>query len=121
MTEPEMKNSVRRHFLWHTIVQKVVDKVKEIPNVQELRGNTELCLLVCNIVENLVEKGNKHKLDKEALVVDALNAVFSLNADEIEQVKNTVQFLWDNDKIKKLPRLKFIAGVVFQWVSKKFL
>ena len=65
--------------------------------------NPELTLLVCNIIENSISNnGTTHKIDKKQLAVEILTVTFNLTAVEITQVKDQIDFLYNNGKIVKI-------------------
>ena len=73
--------------------------------------NNEFLLLICNLVEHLVNK-KKYKIDKKVLVVEILNQLFTLNAVEKANVESNIEFLWNNKNIKKVSAFKlFCVGV----------
>ena len=121
MTEPPYKHSLKKHVVWNSVKQTTIDKLNEIPRVVDCKHDPELILLVCNIVENQIVKGNPHQLDKKQLVCEILNTIFDFTPEDIEQIKTTVEFLHDNAKIERLPRLKYVAGLVFGWVKRRIL
>ena len=73
--------------------------------------------MICNIVENSIHKGNKNKIDKKQLVCDCIQQLFCLQPQEIEAVKNQIDYLFNNKLIKKIPFLtksyKFIKSYFF--------
>eukprot|EP01035_Chromulina_nebulosa_P035477 gene35477-47701_t len=113
MTTPPLKNTLRKHFIWNDVKQKTIDKLNDIPRIVDLKHDPEIILLTCNIVENQISKGNPHQLDKKELVCEILNTIFDFTPEDIEQIKTTILFLHDNAKIERLPRLKYVAGLVF--------
>jgi hypothetical protein len=78
-----------------------------------------LVLTVCNIVENYISNGNKKKIDKKQLVVDALNKVFSYSENEKMLVASLIDFLFNNGKIKKLSFLKLAKNFVSGYLKAK--
>ena len=96
----------------------ICEKVKEIPELENLcvHGIIELELinLVCNLVENAIQDGNKHKINKNVLVVKVLSKLFSISPVEISNVENQIDYLYNNRKIKKLK----ISKKVFVYFTK---
>lgn len=60
-------------------------------------GTVQRC---CELIENMVKK--KDKIDKFDVAVKVLTIVCNLQAGEIPQLRNTVQFLLDSKAIKKV-------------------
>lgn len=118
------KNSLRKKEKQEKLKKIIVARVNQIQNYQQLRANNnidqELILLVCNCVENLVKK--KYNIDKKQFVVDILSAVFpSLSQIEIDNIKNVVQFLFDNLLIQVVPILDKSKYIAWAWIKRKFL
>ena len=69
LTDLPFKNSLKRHTDFFTLLNLIVEKVLEIPEIASLsvNGNVELELinLVCNLIENAIPNGNKLKIDKK--------------------------------------------------------
>jgi hypothetical protein len=84
------------------IKNKIIARISELGiTVATYRLNNEFLLLICNLVEHLVNK-KKYKIDKKVLVVEILNQLFTLNAVEKANVESNIEFLWNNKNIKKV-------------------
>ena len=59
----EYKHSLNIFFVYNDLVNKIVEKIKEIPNYENLKLDVELTLHICNIIENIITK--KDKVDKK--------------------------------------------------------
>lgn len=94
------------------IKNKIIARISELGiTVATYRLNNEFLLLICNLVEHLVNK-KKYKIDKKVLVVEILNQLFTLNAVEKANVESNIEFLWNNKNIKKVSAFKlFCVGV----------
>lgn len=102
------------------IKAKILERINELGiSTASYRMNNEFLLLVCNLVEHLVNK-KKYKIDKKALVIDVLNAIFSLNPAEKVTTENNIEFLWNNKNIKKVSKFYlFCCGVKEYLCGKK--
>ena len=114
------KNSLLTHASFHGLLNDVYDIIKTIPNISELKTDPEFLLLVCRIVECKMGK-NKQNIDKKDLVINILDKVFTLTDGEKEIFKANIQFLYDNNKIKKVSVLKLAILYVGEWVNRRFL
>ena len=94
-------------------------KIQSIPNFQSLKGDVELILYACNILENYHVDVNAKKIDKKELVVNAFVELFSLNDDEKLTLNNTIQFLFDHKNIKQIKKVVVIGNKFLSWVMKK--
>jgi hypothetical protein len=102
------------------IKNKIIARISELGiTVATYRLNNEFLLLICNLVEHLVNK-KKYKIDKKVLVVEILNQLFTLNAVEKANVESNIEFLWNNKNIKKVSAWKlFCVGIKEYFSSKK--
>lgn len=94
------------------IKSKIITRINELGiTIATYRLNNEFLLLVCNLVEHLVNK-KKYKIDKKILVVEIFTQLFNLNAIEKTTVESNIEFLWNNKNIKKVSAFKlFCVGV----------
>ena len=75
---------------------------------------------MCNIIENSINNNSKyHKIDKKQLAVDILQPPFNLNPSEIQQLKDQIDFLYNNNQIVKLSGFKKTLNGVSGWFKKK--
>lgn len=115
-----LKNKLNTHVVYHGLIKKIVDQIcNEIPKFNDLKNNPELTLLICNLIENVVKKSDD--VDKKQLVCDVLTTIFNLTPEEIEATKIEIQFMYDHNKIRKVPWRKYIPNVIGAWIKKKFL
>lgn len=96
----------------NAIKAQILARINELGiSTASYRMNNEFLLLVCNLVEHLVNK-KKYKIDKKALVVDVLNSIFNLTAPEKVTIENNIEFLWNNKNIKRVSQFYlFCCGV----------
>ena len=96
-----LKNSLQQSSKFQEISDKILSRVKDIPNLSEHRTNNELIALVCNLIENLVKK--KYNLNKlELLLFTFKRALPDLTIEEEQIIKSAVEFLHVNKLIKKI-------------------
>lgn len=104
-----LKNTLDSHFKYNKILTTIFTKLNEIPNIHELRNhNVDLIKLVCNLIENLIEKGNRNKINKLELAIDVFKRLFNYQPNEIEILKNIINFLWSKKHIKKISNIQLI-------------
>ncbi len=112
-----LKNTLQKHSLINTVKNDTISVIQAIPKFDQLKLDLEMTSYVCNLIENAVL--GKTKLDKKALVVEILTDVFGLTDDETHLLDNQIQYLFDNDKIKKISMLKYIGKTLLSWFVKK--
>jgi hypothetical protein len=116
-----LKNSLVAHNTFYSLLIEVSDIITKIAEYQKLKGDPELILLITRILEVKMGK-NTTGIDKKELVVSIYQKVFgALTPEEITVLKSSVQFLYDNGKIKGASVLK--AGFAFlkDFIFRKFL
>ena len=122
ITDVGFKNSLKKHNIVYSLIEQVSEKIKQIPQHEKLRVEIELVKNVCLIVENMVSKKNKKSkqpIDKKQLVVDALTAVFSYSEQEKGLIISLIDFLFNNDQIKRLPYYKLAKNLFISFVNQK--
>ena len=105
-----LKNNMDKHNIYYSLLKLVTEKIRLIPNYEILKNEIELVLLVCNIIENVVKKNNKTKIDKKQLVIDIFSSVFGLSPPDILSLKITIDFLFNNKLIKQISLKKYIKS-----------
>ena len=105
-----LKNNMDKHNIYYSLLKLVTEKIRLIPNYEILKNEIELVLLVCNIIENVVKKNNKTKIDKKQLVIDIFSTVFGLSPPDIISLKITIDFLFNNKLIKQISLKKYIKS-----------
>ena len=111
----KFKNKLSKHNIVYSLIEQISEKIKLIPQHEKLRTEIELVKTCCNIVENLVQRKNKKQkqpIDKKQLVIDALTAVFSYNEQEKALVFSLIDYLFNNDQIKKFSYYKLTKNFI---------
>lgn len=68
------------------------------------RGSPEIVKFVANCIENSIAKGNKHKVDKLALLLEILSAVCpAFSQPDKDAAKQLVEFMLAHNQIKRQP------------------
>jgi hypothetical protein len=105
----KVKNSIKLFVKGNIIVDQIIKHVQQIPNYQNLKNDMELLEYICQMIEEMVKKGNRkkqNKIDKQQLVITILQQLFQLNPNEIEIVKKTIEYFVANGIVKKKAVLK---------------
>ena len=78
-----LKHSIQKHVTYKGIVLGIVEKIRtEIPDIDELKLNPEITKLVCNLVEDIIKKGNPFGIEKQTLVLEILTKQFDLTPSQ---------------------------------------
>jgi hypothetical protein len=118
------RNSLKRQEKLHVIKNAIVNKIQRDIDISKLRENNiinnELILFCSNCVEELVKK--KYSINKKEFVIDILRTIFgSLNESEVNQIKQHIEFVFENQLIKKVELNYKARVVVWNWIQRKFL
>jgi len=118
------KHKLKHHNYYYGLVSKISDLIMNIPEYgrDNIRVELELIRTVCNIVENSnIPKNNKEnlKVDKKKLVIDALHKVFVYNENEKNIVANIIDFLFNNNFIKKIGYYKIVKNFAMKCIKAK--
>jgi len=115
----KFKNNLSKHNIVYSLIEQISEKIKLIPQHEKLRTEIELVKTCCNIVENLVQRKNKKQkqpINKKQLVVDALSIVFNYSETEKELVYSLIDYLFNNDQIKRFSYYKlskqFLSSII---------
>lgn len=120
------KNSLARDKLIHSVVERVVEKVRKDLNLTPAdKNNMELLLMVATIIENFVSnKGKKYKkkINKLALLHEIYKQLFPLlTPAELDAIAVNVEMLLDRGMIKTYSFAKRIWKNLVAWIEKKVL
>jgi len=107
------KHSLKKSQLANDLLVVLRQKVSEYPATHQLKGCSEFILFCCKLIENLVLK--KDKIDKKELLKDVFKQLFNLQAPELLVLDATVEFLWSNGLICKIP----FSKKTINWFKKK--
>jgi hypothetical protein len=100
----KIKNSIKVFTKTNILVDKLIKHIQTIPNYQNLKNDLELLEYICQMIEQLIKKGNRkkqNKIDKKQLVINVLQQLFQLNPTEIQIVDKTIEYFVSNGIVKK--------------------
>jgi len=117
------KNSLARDKRTHEAIDKICEKITEIPKHQEYKLDMELLTMVCVMVEHLVDnKDAKIKVSKKDVVFDAYKRVFgNIKAEDLVVIDRNIQYLHENGKIKKKGLFNVVYASICDWITRKIL
>jgi hypothetical protein len=120
------KNSLARDKLIHSVIERVVEKVRADLNLNASdKNNMELLLMVATIIENFVSnkgKKDKKKVNKLALLHEIYKRLFTtITQPELDAIAVNVEMLLDRKMIKTYSIAKRIWKNLKAWVEKKVL
>lgn len=113
------KNTISRQLKREKLKKNIIEKLNEIPDLQNLKMDIELALFVCRCIESEVKKDDK--IVKKDLFIEIIQGIFTLNRDETSAVEKQLEFLHENNKITKSKIINYIYNSVGDWFSRKIL
>jgi len=117
----EFQHSLKTLSTTTEVRQLILDKLKDIPQLQTLKFCPELLLFICNLIENAVQDRKIKKIDKKEFVISIVSEIFSLSEEEKPIYDNMIEFLHNNKKIKKVDLLKITCYSVWGWMKRRVL
>ena len=118
------KNKLNKDIKIKTLISKIIERVGDIPQYHEYRGNQELLKLICSIVENEIDnKKNKVKIDKKDIVMQCYVQLFNdkMTPTELKNIGDNIEFMHENGLIlKRVGCYVKVYEVVKDWIIKKF-
>ena len=115
----KFKNKINSHVVFNNTVKQIVEEIQKIPKYNDLKGNPEIVLMVCNCVENIITK--KDGCNKKDIVIEVLKTVFNLNDVETKLLSSTIECFWSNNMIVNMKRIEKVSKIVGGWFYRKFL
>ena len=112
-----LKANILNDWKRSEIKTKIISRVNElnIP-ISQYKNDTEFLTLICNLVEYLIVK--KDYINKKDLVILIYNELFGLTAEETETLKNNVDIIHLQKKIKKVSWWKLFKCGIYEYVKK---
>ena len=121
MKEIKFKRKLREHSIIRTIIQKCVCRIKEIPQYQILKYESQLIRDIMNVVNEQLSNERKIEkvVDKKEIVKEVYKSVFKeeINEDLENYINKKINFLLDTKIVKK----KKLIIKVLKYVVKKVL
>jgi hypothetical protein len=113
-----------KHSLWEAsqrsaLCAAICDRVKEVDNYEKLKFDNELLIFLCSCVENSVDKKDKTKINKKALVFEVLDKLFEMSSDDKAILSASIEFLHSNKLIKKVGTLKKYSRLASDFFFKR--
>ena len=123
---PDLKSDiVPKHALYddikkNVIIQKIIAEIQKIPEYSKYRIDLELITFIINQVENMITKKKQGALKKD-IVLTVFQKLFNLSPQEIKLLSDSIDFLSNNKRIKKLSIYKKYLKPFGKYLVKKFV
>ena len=118
------KNALLVKQLYSKVFKSLYEELSAFDTKRELLSDMEFLSLACNLAEHLVDAQKKHlktlKIDKMKLVCDVFKVIYETTPEDEEKLKTQIQFIFDNEMIKKVSTTRFIKKKLSAWITKQF-
>jgi hypothetical protein len=113
-----LKNNLLLDWKKQDIKNKIINRINELNiNCTNYKTDNEFITLICNLVEYLVSK--KDNVNKKEMVISVFNDLFGLTSEEQENLKNTIDIIHLQNKIKKVSYWKLFKCGFSEFFFKK--
>ena len=116
----EFKHNLKELITNEDIKKLVVEKISQIPNYATLKLDVELTLFLCNLCENIVADRALKNFDKKTFVMGLAKELFpDMTEEEITLYEGQIQFLWNNNRIKRVSLFRIWSYYLCNFFSAK--
>lgn len=117
------KNGLAKDAKINLLVTRIIQKVSEIPNHQEYKGNMELLKMICIMVEHGINnKDKKLKIDKKDIVFQVYSRLWNAMAPQaMKDLESNIEYLWQNGQIKRKGMWSIVSASVCDWFQRRIL
>jgi hypothetical protein len=114
-----LKNNILVDFKKQDIKNKIIERINELKlNIPLYKNDNEFLTLVCNLIEYLVNS-KKDNINKKEMVLMIYQELFGLTPDEQETLKNNIDIIHLQNKIKKVSMWKLFKCGFKEFFLKK--
>lgn len=119
------KNTLLTKQLYSKTFKVLYEELIAFDAKKELLTDLEFLSLACNLAEHIVDQQKKHfknlKIDKLKLVVDVFTVIYdNITEQDKETLKQNIQFIYDNEMIKKVSTVRVLKKGLTRWITKQF-
>lgn len=112
-----LKNSLKSSVKFSKISDVILERIKDIPDIEAQKLSLELISFVCNLIEYHTK--HKYKLNKENLLLFTLKRVVSLSPEEESVIKNCIEYLHTNKLIKSVTKVSYVSQYLKNALKKR--
>jgi cobalamin-dependent methionine synthase I len=114
-----LKSNLLNNYKYIETKNQIIERIQKLHlNDLKFKSDSEMLVLVCNLIEHLITK--KDGISKIDLALDIYKHLFAISTDEEEVIKNNIKFINSNKMIKKVSYYKlFITGINELFFKKK--
>lgn len=117
------KHSLLTKQLNSKVFKSLYEELSAFDGKKELCRDLEFISLACNLCEYVVDGQKKHlkglKINKMEMLVNVFDIIYNLSEDDKAQLRQHIQYIWDNDLIKKVSTIRLLKKSLSTWISKQ--
>jgi hypothetical protein len=112
------QNSLKTSIKFNDIKNIIVERISKFENLPQYKLDIEFLKLVANMIEFQVKK--KYGIDKKDLLIKIYDQSFqNLTDEDKETIKKNIEFIFQNNHIKKVSYYKLFVCGLSEWIRKK--
>ena len=112
-------NNILVDFKKQDIKNKIIQRIQDLKlEIHLYKTDNEFLTLVCNLIEYLINS-KKDNINKKEMVLLIYQELFGLTPDEQETLKNNIDIIHLQNKIKKVSMWKLFKCGVYELFRKK--
>jgi hypothetical protein len=113
----ELSGLLKDHFNSLTLVNRITNFVKLIPEFEKLRTDPHLTALIRNIIEDEI---TDKEINKDTVLMKSLQSIFpDLTAAEVAIIQQQIPFLQTFKLIKGIPFSKKLLKTATRWIFRR--
>ena len=113
-----LKSNLLNNFKYIETKNTIIERIQKLYlNDLKFKGDSEMLVLVCNLIEHLISK--KDNISKIDLAMDIYRTLFSVSLEEEAVIKNNINFIHSNKMIKKVSYYKLFKTGIKEYFFKK--
>jgi hypothetical protein len=113
-----LKHSLKQSAKFQSISNAIVERLKEVPEIEQCKLSLELISFVCNLIEYYAK--HKYKINKQSLLIFTLKRVVSLSEEEEKLIRDSIEYLHVNGLIKSVSKVSFAVQYLKNALKKRF-
>jgi len=114
------KNSLFAEIKKSRLCETLVKEIQKIPDYTKYRTDLELIKFTVNLIENMITEKKAGVLKKD-VVISSFHKLFNLTTVEQKVLSDSIEFLSNNKKIKKLSKYRKYLVPLGKYIIKKIL
>jgi len=113
-----LRSNLLNNYKYIQTKTQIIDRIEKLHlNDIKFKSDSEMLVLVCNLIEHLITK--KDGISKIDLVLDIYRHLYGVLPDEEAVIKSNINFVHSNKMIKKVSYYKLFVTGISEYLFKK--